>query len=292
MLWAVIGNTGLLGSEIEKTLVGSGEQAIGFNRTNLNLDLQAIEISSRILDFARRQGLGDPAFVVNAVGYTNVDQAESNPAELHRVNVEYAQKLAEVSKHLGSRFAHISTDFVFNGESRAPYETTDSPNPLSAYAKSKLSAEIAVRESKADYQIFRTAWLYGEYGNCFPRTVARILQDKGRMSVVDDQVGQPTWTKDLAKLIIAHQKTDSGLRQKIIHATSSGACSWYEFACEAALSLGYDSKEVIFPISTADYPTPARRPAYSVLNNSNETGLVIGDWRERWRLAAPLVFAK
>jgi dTDP-4-dehydrorhamnose reductase len=152
--------------------------------------------------------------------------------------------------------------------------------------------EIAVQESGADYQIFRTAWLYGENGHCFPRTVAKILHEKGQMSVVSDQAGQPTWTKDLAKLIIAHQELGSGIRQGIVHATSSGSCSWFEFASEVALSLGFEPKEVIAPISTAEYPTPAKRPAYSVLNNQNETGLVIGDWRERWRLAAGLVLAK
>ena len=292
MLWAVIGNSGLLGSDIEKTLVASGEQALGFNRTNLNLDLPAKEIASQILDLALGQGSEKPAVVVNAVGYTDVDQAESNPEEVQRVNVEYAQKLAEVAKHLGSRFVHISTDFVFGGNSNAPYETTDSPNADSVYGKSKFSGEIAVQESGADYQIFRTAWLYGENGHCFPRTVAKILNEKGRMSVVDDQVGQPTWTKDVANLIIAHQKLDSKIRQRIVHATSSGSCSWYEFACEVALSLGYDPEEVIAPITTAEYPTPAKRPAYSVLNNKNETGLVIGDWRERWRLAAELVLAE
>ncbi len=292
MLWAVIGNSGLLGSDIEKTLVASGEHAIGFNRTNLNLDLPAKEISSQILDLAVGQGSEKPAVVVNAVGYTDVDQAESNPEEVQRVNVEYAQKLAEVAKHLGSRFVHISTDFVFDGNTNAPYETTDLPNPESKYGKSKFSGEIAVQESGADYQIFRTAWLYGENGHCFPRTVAKILNEKGRMSVVDDQIGQPTWAKDLAELIIGHQKKDSRTRPRIVHATSSGSCSWYEFASEVALSLGYDPREAIFPISTEDYPTPAKRPAYSALNNKNETGLVIGDWRERWRLAAELVLAE
>lgn len=292
MVWAVVGNTGLLGTELQKSLSASGEQAIGFNRSNLNLDLPVKDISSQILDLAVSRGGVKPGVLVNAVAYTNVDKAESNLEELQRVNVEYAKKLAEVAKQFGSRFIHLSTDFVFDGNSSVPYETTDTPNPQSAYGKSKLSGEVAVQESGADFQILRTAWLYGENGHCFPRTVAKILREKGRMSVVSDQVGQPTWTKDLAEQIIEHQKQDSRIRPTIVHATSSGSGSWFDFACEVALSLGYDPEKVITPITTAEYPTPARRPAYSVLNNQNETGLVIGDWRERWRLAAGLVLAE
>jgi dTDP-4-dehydrorhamnose reductase len=112
------------------------------------------------------------------------------------------------------------------------------------------------------------------------------------MKVVADQIGQPTWTKDLAELIIAHQDLEASSRPSIVHATASGSCSWYEFACEIASSLGYDPEKVIIPITTAEYPTPAKRPAYSVLDNQNETGLFIGDWRERWKEAAPLVLAE
>jgi dTDP-4-dehydrorhamnose reductase len=229
---------------------------------------------------------------VNLVGYTKVDQAESEQDQANLVNAEYSGKLALAAKDLGARFIHISTDYVFDGVSNTPYKTTDTPNPQSAYGRSKLSGEIAVQESGADHQIFRTAWLYGANGNCFPKTVARVLHEAGQMKVVKEQIGQPTWTKDLAELIIAHQDVDAGRRPRIVHATASGSCSWYEFACEIALSLGYDPEQAILPISTAEYPTPAKRPAYSVLDNQNETGLVIGDWRERWREAAPLVLAE
>jgi dTDP-4-dehydrorhamnose reductase len=112
------------------------------------------------------------------------------------------------------------------------------------------------------------------------------------MKVVNDQVGQPTWTKDLAELVLAHQDVDPTDRAKIVHGTASGSCSWYEFACEIALSLGYDPEQAIISFTTAEYPTPAKRPAYSVLDNANETGLIIGNWRERWKEAAPLVLAE
>jgi dTDP-4-dehydrorhamnose reductase len=288
----VIGNTGLLGSDTQKALFAAGEQVVGFNRSNLDLELPSLDIATQISKLTTQEFGGSPSVLVNAVAYTAVDSAESDLQELVRVNVEYARKLAEVSKHLGSRFVHVSTDFVFDGSSKFPYGITDPTNPESAYGKSKLSGEIAVQESGADYQIFRTAWLYGENGNCFPKTVARVLREKGLMNVVGDQIGQPTWSKDLAELIIAHNDVDSKNRPRIVHGTASGSSSWYEFAREVAESLGYNPEKVVIPITTAEYPTAAKRPFYSVLNNQNATGLVIDDWRRRWRVAAPLVLSE
>jgi len=292
LLWVVIGNTGLLGSDLQKTLLLSGEKVLGFNRTNLDLELSEAEIAAQISSRASRDFGAPPSILVNAVAYTAVDKAESDLHELEKVNVDYARKLAKVARSLGARLIHVSTDFVFDGNSKRPYEVTDTPNPYSAYGKSKLSGEVAVQESGADYQIFRTAWLYGEKGNCFPKTVTKVLRQNGLISVVADQIGQPTWTQDLAELILAHQKDEFETRALMVHGTASGSCSWHEFACEIALSLDLDPDKVIIPITTAQYPTAAVRPAYSVLNNINETGLVIKDWRERWREAAPLVLAE
>jgi dTDP-4-dehydrorhamnose reductase len=283
----VIGNTGLLGSELMRLLEASGIRAKGFNRETLDLDGSVQDLVETV-----SQQAGPPSALVNFVGYTKVDRAESEQDQANLVNAVYPEKLALASKELGARFVHISTDYVFDGTTSSPYKTTDTPNPQSAYGRSKLAGEIALQESAADYQIFRTAWLYGANGNCFPKTVARALKERGQMKVVNDQIGQPTWTKDLAELIIAHQNIEASVRPRIVHATASGSCSWYEFACEIALSLGYDPDQVIIPITTAEYPTPAKRPAYSVLDNQNETGLLIGVWRERWREAAPLVLAE
>lgn len=280
MLWGVLGNNGMLGSELQQELVRQGQKVIGFNRSNLDLSKSPSDLAAQI------SSPDSFDVLVNAIAHTAVDKAESELNEAMAVNVEYAGKLADVARELGSRFVHISTDYVFDGTSKTPYKPTDKPNPQSAYGRSKLAGEIAVQESGADYQIFRTAWLYGANGNCFPRTVAKVLKENGQMKVVADQIGQPTWTKDLAELIIAHQDVDPDMRPRIVHATASGSCSWYEFACEIAISLGYDPEQVIIPITTAEYPTPANRPAYSVLDNQNETGLVIGDWRERWKEAA------
>lgn len=282
MLWGVIGNTGMLGSDLEQELLRSGHKVIGFNRSNLDLTISPSELAHQI----SCQGQFD--VLVNCVAYTAVDKAESEPDQAMLVNGEYAGKLALVAKELGSRFVHISTDYVFDGSSGAPYLPEEKTNPQSAYGRSKLAGEIAVQESGADYQIFRTAWLYGANGPCFPKTVQRGLGQAGAMKVVADQIGQPTWTVDLAKLIIAHSKLDQAAGPRIVHGTASGQASWFDFAQEIARSLGHDPEKVVQPITTADYPTAAARPAYSVLDNQNESGLVIGDWRERWRQAGIL----
>ena len=283
MGYALLGSSGMLGTDISAALADLNNSVRSIERRELEATASTDVVTSNL-------AAGDR--VLNATGFTAVDRAESEQDQANLVNGEYPGKLAAAAKEVGARFIHISTDYVFDGNSTIPYKTTDTPNPQSVYGRSKLAGEIAVQESGADYQIFRTAWLYGANGNCFPKTVARVLKEQGQMKVVKDQVGQPTWTKDLAELIIAHQDVEESMRPRIVHATASGSCSWYEFACEIALSLGYDPEKVIIPITTAEYPTPAKRPAYSVLDNQNETGLVIGDWRERWREAFPLVLAE
>ena len=276
----------MLGSDLEQELLGSGHQVIGFNRSNLDLSKSPSELAQEI----SAQGKFD--VLVNCVAYTAVDKAESEPDQAMLVNGEYAGKLALVAKALGSRFVQISTDYVFDGNSDTSYQPDKKTNPQSAYGRSKLAGEIAVQESSADYQIFRTAWLYGANGPCFPKTVQRVLGQAGSIKVVADQIGQPTWTLDLAKLIIAHSKLDQAARPRIVHGTASGQASWFDFASEIARSLGHDPEKAVQPITTADYPTPAMRPAYSVLDNQNESGLVIGDWQERWQEAAGLVLGK
>jgi dTDP-4-dehydrorhamnose reductase len=285
MRWAIIGNTGLFGSDLLKTLLRSGQEAISFSRPKLDLEQPVSDLVRQL------SSQGQVDVLVNTIAYTDVDKAESKLHEAMLVNGEYAGKLAKAAKELGARFVHISTDYVFDGNSNSPYRPDAKTNPKSAYGQSKLAGETAVQQSGVEYQIFRTAWLYGASGPCFPKTVQAILDQSGSMKVVADQIGQPTWTVDLAKLIIAHSKLHQGARPKIVHGTALGEASWFDFASEIAKSLGYDCERVVIPITMADYPTAARRPAYSVLDNQNETGLVIGDWRERWQEAAGEVLA-
>jgi dTDP-4-dehydrorhamnose reductase len=276
----------MLGSDFEHEMLSTGQKVIGFNRSNLDLNTSHSELAREISSY------GQFDVLVNTVAYTPVDNAESEPDQAMLVNGEYAGKLALVAKELGARFVHISTDYVFGGNSDTPYQREHKTNPQSAYGRSKLAGEVAVQESGADYQIFRTAWLYGANGPCFPKSVQKVLTEAGSMKVVADQIGQPTWTLDLAKLIIAHSKLDQAACPRIVHGTASGQASWFDFASEIATSLGFDPEKVVQPITTAEYPTPAKRPAYSVLDNRNETGLAIGDWRERWQEAAGLVLGK
>jgi dTDP-4-dehydrorhamnose reductase len=280
MRWAVIGDQGMFGAEMLDLLLERGENATGFNRSNLELD-KALDELARLV--------GPQDVIVNAVAYTAVDKAESDAETPMLVNGDYAGKLAQVAKLLGAKFIHISTDYVFAGDANAPYATTDATNPQSIYGKSKLLGEELVAESGADYSILRTAWLYGKYGKCFPKTMANLLEGNGQVRVVADQIGQPTWTRDLAELVM--QVASLKQMPRVVHAVSSGQASWADFAVEVANSLGMNGAEVVEGITTAEFPTPAKRPAWSVLDNSSALIEPIGDWRERWRIAAPEVLA-
>ena len=184
---------------------------------------------------------------------------------------------------------HVSTDYVFRGDAQKAYLTSDKPDPQNEYGRSKALGEVLVAESGADYSIVRTAWLYGCGGSCFPKKIAETLQSKGIARVVNDQIGQPTWAKDLSELILACSELEN--LPRIVHGTASGLATWAELASEVAVFLGLNPAEVIVPISSSDLPTPAIRPKWSVLDNSTNGLIPIGDWRERWRIAAPKVLA-
>ena len=156
---------------------------------------------------------------------------------------------------------------------------------MNAYGRSKALGESLVSESGADFVMLRTAWLYGRNGNCFPRAIAKKLLSGEPVSVVKDQVGQPTWTKDLAEVALAHSLNDFG--ERIVHAVSSGAASWYEFAVAVNESMYGGQSREIQSIRSSDYRTLVQRPTYSVLENSNTSGPVIGNWLDRWKIAAP-----
>ena len=205
------------------------------------------------------------------------------------MNAIAAGKLAQVSALVGARYLQISTDYVFKGDATKPYLTSDTPDPQTEYGRSKALGELLVSESGAEYSIIRTAWLYGAAGKCFPKTIANALERNGSARVVSDQHGQPTWTKDLAELILACAQLKE--MPRIVHGTSSGEATWFEFAGEVAKTLGLDSDEVIEPVSSAEYPTAAVRPKWSVLDNSSEVLRPIGNWRERWHMAAAEVLS-
>lgn len=281
MRFAVIGSRGLLGAELASFLGSRGHFVTGFDRKNI--DIHAIvpeDLVPQLTGFD---------VVVNAAAFTRVDEAETEIYEANAVNAIAAGKLAQVSALVGARYLQISSDYVFKGDATKPYLTSETPDPQTEYGRSKALGELLVSESGADYSIIRTAWLYGAAGKCFPKSIANALERSGSARVVRDQHGQPTWTRDLAELILDCAHLDQ--MPKIVHGTSSGEATWFEFACEVAKSLGLDSDDVVVPVSSAEYPTAAVRPKWSVLDNSSQALKPIGNWRERWHVAAAEVLA-
>jgi dTDP-4-dehydrorhamnose reductase len=186
---------------------------------------------------------------------------------------------------------HVSTDYVFDGHASTPYAEDAPVAPRSAYGRTKCAGEWAVRSAAPDHLVVRTAWLYGAHGPCFPRTIVRVMGERGAIDVVDDQLGQPTWTADLADLI--HRLVVAGAPAGTYHGTSSGRTSWHGFAAAAVRSAGLDATAVA-PTTSDAFVRPAPRPAYSVLGHDalRAAGVEpIGDWAQRWDEAAPIVLA-
>lgn len=276
MKYAVIGDKGMFGAEMVQLLLEKDLDVTGFNRSNLDLEVfTAEELAAQLEGFQ---------VIINAVAYTAVDKAETEFLEANSTNGIIAGKLAQAAALLGALFMHISTDYVFDGMGKRPYLVTDPVNPQSEYGRSKALGEQLIAESGANYTIFRTAWLYGAFGRCFPKVIAGVIEKNGSAKVVGDQFGQPTWTRDLAEQVLAYSLLENPT--KIVHAVASGKASWSDFATEVANSLGLSGQAVVTSITTSEYPTPAKRPAWSVLDNSSDLVEPIGDWRERWLVAA------
>lgn len=282
MRWLVTGAAGLLGTDVVSLLRDRGEVVTPLARADLDLtDATAVTVA-----------VGGHDVVVNCAAWTAVDDAQEHEAEATRVNADVPRLLAAACAVQGARLVHLSTDYVFDGSATTPY-TEDAPtNPTSAYGRSKAAGEHAVRRAlPADHLIVRTAWLYGAHGACFPRTIARTARERGSVSVVDDQVGQPTWSLDVADLL--HRLVTARVPAGTVHVTSSGQCSWFDFAREVVDAAGLDPA-LVQRTRSADFVRPAPRPAYSVLGHDalHRLGIPpIGDWAERWRVAAPEVLA-
>jgi dTDP-4-dehydrorhamnose reductase len=268
MGFAVIGDRGMFGAEMVEFLTSQGRQVAGFNRDSMDLDASIDELAKQLQNFE---------VIINAVAYTAVDKAESELELANLVNGEYADKLSQVAKTVGAKFMHISTDYVFDGSATGPYSTKAETKPRSAYGSSKLLGETLIAESGSNYTIFRTAWLYGKHGRCFPKVMFEKASKNEPLRVVNDQYGQPTWTKDLAQQVLAFAEINDA--PEIVHAVSSGKTTWFEFAQEII------GDYPIEPVSSSEFVTAAKRPSYSVLDNSSDLVEPIGDWRERWQVA-------
>lgn len=272
----VTGANGQLGHELART-VPPGVDARFLDRAAL--DLAAPDVESRVRALA-------PRLILNAAAYTAVDRAESEPDVAFRVNGAGTGALARAAARLGARLVHVSTDFVFDGVSASPYLPGQTPAPLGAYGASKLEGERQLRAALPGAIILRTAWVYSAHGANFVKTMLRLMGSRDRLGVVADQVGTPTWAKGLAQAVWElGLGTHAGLT---LHWTDLGVASWYDFAVaiqEEALERGLLSRAVpIDPIRTEDYPTPARRPAYSVLDKTDTLALLVAP-RQHWRAA-------
>lgn len=224
----------------------------------------------------------EPAVIVNAAAYTAVDQAETERAAAYAVNASGAEHMARAARELGCRLVHISTDFVFDGAQGRPYTPESKPNPLNVYGASKLAGEQAVQAIKPDALILRTAWLYDETGSNFVHSMLRLMRTRAELHVVDDQIGTPTAAAGLAQCIWrAIERRLSGIQ----HWTDAGVASWYDFAVaigQTAMSLGLLHRGVaVRPVPSSAYPTPASRPAFSVLDKTatwQALALTPGHW--------------
>ncbi|NER39660.1 MAG: dTDP-4-dehydrorhamnose reductase [Oscillatoria sp. SIO1A7] len=272
------GITGQLGQELQPILAKTAE-TVAVDRTALDL-AQPDTIRSVMAEVK-------PDLVVNAAAYTAVDKSESEPELANAVNGTGVGILAEIARELGARLIHISTDYVFDGSQSQPYQPDSPTNPLGVYGQSKLAGEKAIQEIGGDSIIIRTAWVYGAGGKGnFVKTMLRLGGDRQELRVVSDQVGSPTWTGDLAEAIasVIQHSPEPG----IYHYTNSGVASWYDFAIaifEEAAALRFPLKvQRVVPITTAEYPTPARRPSYSVLSHT-KLSAALRTYPPHWRQA-------
>ncbi len=260
----VTGAKGQVGSEIVKA-VPAGFTVIGLGSNELDITNQQ-QVTALIAQYK-------PDLIINAAAYTAVDKAESDSDNAYAVNQQAVAWLAQAAKQADIPLFHISTDYVFDGESTTPYKETDPVNPQSVYGMSKLAGEQVLAATHNKHIILRTSWVFGAEGNNFVKTMLRLGKERDELSVVADQHGCPTSASSIAKALwqLAEKyKTERTLPWGIYHFSNSPACTWYEFACEifeqAVKAGGLERKPVVQPITTAEYPTPAKRPAWSVLD--------------------------
>jgi dTDP-4-dehydrorhamnose reductase len=272
----VTGATGQLGSEVATEFRRSGHEVIAPDRSELDLSLPSHVATTAM------QWQAD--WVINCAAYTQVDKAESESQQAFIVNRDSPEQLAQAVANYGGRMLQVSTDFIFDGMQRQPYQETDQTNPLGVYGRSKLEGELAVRRVLPEAVVLRTAWVYGVRGHNFVKTMLRLAMAGKPLRVVDDQVGTPTWTTDIAAAIVALVAREAA---GTFHYTNAGQTSWHGFASailEEGARAGFAVKTAaVSPIPTTDYPTPATRPAYSVLNTEKIRPLLSGsipDWRD------------
>lgn len=270
----VIGSNGQLASELKQIQNKYSNHQFLFTSQN-DLDISDNKsIESIFKNF-------EPNYTINCAAYTAVDKAESDQESAFKINEKGVENLANHCRNENSYFIHISTDFVFDGKKSNPYTEDDKTNPLSIYGLSKLKGELAIQNSGCDYTIIRTSWLYSSFGNNFVKTMIRLGSERESLNVVADQIGSPTYCADLAMIILSQLENFPNHKNNIYHYSNEGVASWYDFAYEIMQMSSLKCQ--VNPIPTTDYPTPAVRPSFSVMDKSKikrHFNITIPHWKE------------
>ena len=286
----VTGKNGQLGQSLQKLIIQNSTLNTQHSFTFVGREeLDLSNTKSIEAYFANKQY----DVIINCAAYTAVDKAESEPDQANQINHLAVKQLAEIAKQQDATLIHISTDYVFNGQNYKPYIESDQTDPQSVYGTTKLKGEQAFLEVNPRGCIIRTSWVYSEFGNNFVKTMLRLGKEKEQLGIIFDQVGTPTYAGDLAEAILAmlnseflmlNEKIDQSIQNssfKIYHYSNEGVCSWYDFA--KTIFEYAKIPCVVLPIETKDYPTPAKRPHYSLMNKTkikSEFGIEIPYWKD------------
>lgn len=275
----VLGFKGQLGRCLYDQLENTNHEVVYTSREQINIaDFEGAE--NQFLEIS-------PDVVINATAYTAVDKAEQHQKQANLINHLAVANIAKLCYQQDCWLIHVSTDYVFDGDSNEPYKESDQTNPQSVYGETKLKGELAVQASGCKNLIIRTAWVFSEYGNNFLKTMLRLGSERDELSIVSDQIGCPTYAQDIAKTIVQIiPRLNSQEIYGLYHYCGDQPCSWYDFAriiFDLASVNGLSTPSSIKALKTSDYPTPAKRPKYSCLNNeriSQRFGVVASDWKK------------
>jgi dTDP-4-dehydrorhamnose reductase len=275
----ILGCKGQLGRCLNDQLTNTDHEVIYTSREQI--DIADFEVTKRkILEFF-------PDLIINATAYTAVDKAEQDQKTANLINHLAVKNIADICNQLKCWLIHVSTDYVFDGNSKVPYKEDDKTNPQGAYGETKLRGELAIQASGCKHIIIRTAWVFSEYGNNFLKTMLRLGAEHDELSIVGDQIGCPTYAQDIARSIVEiipqlNSRKDNG----IYHYCGDQPCSWYDFAnaiFDQAMAYNLKIPSIVNSIETSAYPTPAKRPAFSVLDClkiENDFGVLASNWHD------------